>query len=228
MKTGAWHVANFFTFGNALSGLFAIFFAAQGNIDVALRLIALGMLLDSFDGPIARWRGPTEEGKTLDRMSDRITMAIAPATLLVVWASFHPISMMAGALVVFTSLVRLARPPATGANIVGLPLWAPTITIMAGIIVNLPFWPLIAATALISALGLSKIPLSFPEIIGKPSPGPTNKKHLWLVAARSAPFLVLTVTPNDLYPIAGLALLLGGTALIVMGTAYMAWKKYRN
>lgn len=83
-----WRFANILSFANGIAGTFAVFFAAMGDYVLAGRFVMLAMFFDSFDGPIARWQGPTEEGKTLDRFSDRITQCVAPATILVVFFFF--------------------------------------------------------------------------------------------------------------------------------------------
>jgi phosphatidylserine synthase len=65
MRKGVWHLANFFTFGNALAGVFAIFFAAKGDIEIALRLVALGILFDSLMGRLPAGEGQLKKGKLL-------------------------------------------------------------------------------------------------------------------------------------------------------------------
>lgn len=223
-RTGVWHLANFFTFGNALAGVAAIFFAAKGDINIALRLVALGMLLDSFDGPIARWRGPTEEGKTLDRVSDRITMALAPAVIFTVWSSFDIASMAAGMGIVFVSLVRLVRTDAAGIDMVGFPFWAPGVLILGGVIAQVPFWVLCGLVFFATVASLSKIPFSFPYAIRKPNPAQGRKNQWGLAFLRSAPFAMLVFLPGAGFTIMGWGVLIGCAALLVLGTLYMIWK----
>jgi CDP-diacylglycerol--serine O-phosphatidyltransferase len=83
------HLADFFTLGNAACGTGSIFasmtFARQGDIGsyiLAAALLPLALIFDALDGRIARWRqNHSALGRELDSLSDVISFGVAPAAL---------------------------------------------------------------------------------------------------------------------------------------------------
>ena len=83
------HLADWFTLGNAVCGTGAIFaamrFLQEGRVDDLLwgmALIPLAFVLDAFDGRIARWRKVASTlGRELDSLADVISFGVAPAAL---------------------------------------------------------------------------------------------------------------------------------------------------
>jgi len=82
------------TLGNLLCGFGAVFFASRpaqtaipmgwSPLTFSASLIFLGMVLDAFDGRIARLTGNTSDlGEQLDSMADMVTFGVAPAFLAV-------------------------------------------------------------------------------------------------------------------------------------------------
>ena len=83
------HLADWFTLGNAACGTSALF-SAMSYLDdadvrhlyVACVLIALAFVFDVLDGRIARWRQKASAmGRELDSLADVISFGVAPAIL---------------------------------------------------------------------------------------------------------------------------------------------------
>ena len=83
------HLADFFTLGNAICGTGAVFFSMiyMGNQSVdhifaATALMVAALVFDTFDGRIARWRHQRSAlGRELDSLADIISFGVAPAAL---------------------------------------------------------------------------------------------------------------------------------------------------
>ncbi len=83
------HLADWFTLGNALCGTGAIFsaitFVQTGHtlhLYFAGALIAAAFVFDVLDGRIARWRQQSSNlGRELDSLSDVISFGVAPAMI---------------------------------------------------------------------------------------------------------------------------------------------------
>ncbi|RZL05443.1 MAG: CDP-diacylglycerol--serine O-phosphatidyltransferase [Rubrivivax sp.] len=86
------HLADFFTLGNAACGMGALFvamlaLAVPANPDTRLLLISAAFapaafIFDVLDGRIARWRQQHSAlGRELDSLADVISFGVAPATL---------------------------------------------------------------------------------------------------------------------------------------------------
>ncbi|MBA4143299.1 MAG: CDP-alcohol phosphatidyltransferase family protein [Nitrosospira sp.] len=83
------HLADFFTLGNAACGVAAVFFAmlhieSRLAIDffASAAMIAAAFIFDVLDGRIARWRHQHSPlGRELDSLADILSFGIAPAAL---------------------------------------------------------------------------------------------------------------------------------------------------
>jgi CDP-diacylglycerol--serine O-phosphatidyltransferase len=83
------HLADWFTLGNAISGTGAIFstmsYLSSGDIlhiYFAAALVFTALVFDVLDGRIARWRQVSSAmGRELDSLADVISFGIAPAVL---------------------------------------------------------------------------------------------------------------------------------------------------
>lgn len=83
------HLADFFTLGNAACGVAAVFFAmlyvstrTPSYLFAAAAMAPLAFLFDVLDGMIARWRHQHSPlGRELDSLADVISFGMAPATL---------------------------------------------------------------------------------------------------------------------------------------------------
>jgi len=85
----SFHLADWFTLGNAACGVGAIFavmsyLQSQDVLHLlfACALIPLALIFDVFDGRIARWRQQTSSlGRELDSLADVISFGVAPAVI---------------------------------------------------------------------------------------------------------------------------------------------------
>jgi len=83
------HLADWFTLGNAVCGVGAIFsiitYLEQNDVlhvYFACNLVFVAMIFDFLDGRIARWRKKTSIlGRELDSLSDVISFGVAPAII---------------------------------------------------------------------------------------------------------------------------------------------------
>lgn len=83
------HLADWFTLGNAISGVGALFstmtYLQSGDIRhiyFACALLVAALIFDVLDGRIARWRQKTSAmGRELDSLADVISFGVAPAVI---------------------------------------------------------------------------------------------------------------------------------------------------
>jgi CDP-diacylglycerol--serine O-phosphatidyltransferase len=83
------HLADWFTLGNAICGAAAIFstisYVQTGDVRhiyFACALVALALLFDIVDGRVARWREKSSlMGRELDSLADVISFGVAPAVI---------------------------------------------------------------------------------------------------------------------------------------------------
>lgn len=83
------HLADWFTLGNAVSGTAALFcvlaFLASGDpaeIYKAAGLVLAALVFDVLDGRVARWRQKASAlGRELDSLADVISFGVAPAVI---------------------------------------------------------------------------------------------------------------------------------------------------
>lgn len=121
------HLADFFTLGNAASGvgaiLFAMLYLASGERDhfyAAAALAPLAFIFDVLDGRIARARHQHSAlGRELDSLSDVISFGVAPAALA--FAAGMQGGWDAAALIYFVccGVSRLARFNVTAEQLAG-------------------------------------------------------------------------------------------------------------
>ena len=121
-------IPNFFSASNLGAGIGATIFAVMGNIPIAVLLILMGNLFDSFDGLLARKLNASSKfGESLDSIADITTFGVAPS--FIVFAIFNhltsiPIlSILGGALFFASVYYRLKRFSEGGHSnyFVGLP-----------------------------------------------------------------------------------------------------------
>lgn len=83
------HLADWFTLGNAICGVGALFsmmsYLQSGeawHIDYACAMVAAAFVFDVLDGRIARWRQQSSVmGRELDSLADVISFGVAPAVI---------------------------------------------------------------------------------------------------------------------------------------------------
>ena len=77
------HIPNTITCLNLISGCIAIYWAFQGNYELALLFIVIGAVFDFFDGMSARLLHVSSPiGKELDSLADDITFGFAPSAIV--------------------------------------------------------------------------------------------------------------------------------------------------
>ncbi|HWY24687.1 MAG TPA: CDP-alcohol phosphatidyltransferase family protein, partial [Nevskia sp.] len=83
------HLADWFTLGNAASGVGALFsvmsYLQTGDhmhIYLACAMVVVALVFDVLDGRIARWRQKSSAmGRELDSLADVISFGVAPAVM---------------------------------------------------------------------------------------------------------------------------------------------------
>ena len=75
-------VPNTVTTANTVLGFLSMLAAADGRFDLAVYLLVFAVLLDTFDGRVARWLKATSKfGQEMDSFSDAVSFCVAPAFL---------------------------------------------------------------------------------------------------------------------------------------------------
>lgn len=109
-------------------GVTAIILASFGHGQAAVACLITGMILDAFDGLLARrWQVFSKLGAELDSLADLTSFVVANSVLLFFW--FHgridlPYQILAGALFTLCGAFRLARfnvEPTSGGIFQGMP-----------------------------------------------------------------------------------------------------------
>ncbi|SHK82457.1 CDP-diacylglycerol--serine O-phosphatidyltransferase [Alicyclobacillus tolerans] len=76
-------VPSLLTLTNLFFGLIAIALSENGRVGAASILILSGMLIDAFDGRVARFlKAESEFGRQLDSLADVVTFGVAPMAVL--------------------------------------------------------------------------------------------------------------------------------------------------
>jgi CDP-diacylglycerol--serine O-phosphatidyltransferase len=121
-------IVNLVTGGNLLMGVTSIILASFGYGRCAVLCLVAGMILDAFDGLLARrWQVFSKIGAELDSLADLTSFVVANAILLFFW--FHgrvdlPYQILAGAIFTLCGAFRLARfnvEPTSGGLFQGMP-----------------------------------------------------------------------------------------------------------
>jgi len=77
------YIPNSITSLNLISGIFSIFFAIEGKIEIAALLILAASVFDFLDGMSARLlKSYSEIGAQMDSLSDLVSFGIAPSAIL--------------------------------------------------------------------------------------------------------------------------------------------------
>jgi CDP-diacylglycerol--serine O-phosphatidyltransferase len=83
------HIPNLFTLGNLFCGTLAVMYAVLRDFEMAALLVVAGIILDFFDGFIARiLKVQGELGKQLDSLADMVTSGVVPG--VVMFAMLNP------------------------------------------------------------------------------------------------------------------------------------------
>lgn len=112
MITWRQFVPTCFTIAALLAGFYSLIMSAQGDFLVAAQMIMLSMLLDGFDGNVARLlKGTTKFGAELDTYVDMTSFGLAPAMLAyeAVLKNFGLPGLLLAAGIVVSGVMRLSR-----------------------------------------------------------------------------------------------------------------------
>jgi CDP-diacylglycerol--serine O-phosphatidyltransferase len=86
LRRSVFILPSLFTVGNIFCGYYAILSTVQGNYNHAAYAIGIAILMDMFDGRIARLTNSSSLfGLQLDSLADVISFGIAPAILVMFW-----------------------------------------------------------------------------------------------------------------------------------------------
>jgi len=100
------------TLGNLFCGYACVLYASRGDLKTAAALVGVAMVLDMFDGRIARMTGTTSAfGLEFDSLADVISFGLAPAALAFGWGlqDLGRAGWAAGFIYVSATAMRLAR-----------------------------------------------------------------------------------------------------------------------
>jgi CDP-diacylglycerol--serine O-phosphatidyltransferase len=111
MKKGIYFVPGLFTLGNAGLGFYSIIAAIERNFSSSAWSILLAIILDVFDGRIARvTRSTSRFGLEFDSLADSISFGLAPSILMYqVLLKDIRWGVLVAFLFVITGVLRLAR-----------------------------------------------------------------------------------------------------------------------
>lgn len=103
---------NLFTTAALFSGFYAVVAGMHGQFEAAATAIFIAMILDGFDGRVARLiHGESEFGAQYDSMSDLVAFGVAPALVSLSWAlsDLGKVGWMAAFIYLAGAALRLAR-----------------------------------------------------------------------------------------------------------------------
>jgi CDP-diacylglycerol--serine O-phosphatidyltransferase len=147
---------------------------APGDARVRSRLILVGALCDSLDGPLARRSGKlTDEGARADGICDVVTCGVAPPILLRIGAAPRPnlIDRLAPRLYVAAIAWRVIKygfPPRESHVFTGMPVTGAGVTMAIGFQLRLPPRAMSYLTLAVVAMMLSRVPILSGEAILRP------------------------------------------------------------
>lgn len=132
MNTLRFIIPTFFTVAALVAGFLSIIQSAEGAYLLAAQLIMLSMILDGFDGNLARLLKSTSSfGAEFDTFVDIISFGVAPAFLAyeVALKHIHFFGLVLASSMVLSGAMRLARfrvvdPHRGGRGYLGLPITA--------------------------------------------------------------------------------------------------------
>ena len=173
-----------FTYANALCGFASIFFSFNNDFRNASVFIIIAILLDIFDGRIARFFKSTSEfGKELDSFADLISFGVAPAILIYLSELyvFRTTGILISFLLVLGGMSRLARYNIININkyFFGIPIDASGMFIAGLVFSNITISAHLIAFCVILLSLLMVCNIKYPSF--KKMKENENKKIKWLV-----------------------------------------------
>lgn len=111
-RRGIYLLPNLFTTAGLFAGFFAIIAAIDGRFEHAAMAIFVAMIMDGFDGRVARMTNTESDfGAEYDSMADMVSFGVAPALVVHQWAltSMGNIGWFASFVYTAGAALRLAR-----------------------------------------------------------------------------------------------------------------------
>lgn len=171
--------ANLCTIAGVVSGLLGIYFAAQGRLQLSAAMGVIAVILDCFDGPIARStkNRPAHMsvlGLQLDSLADAICSGVGPAVLVLAVGNWNSFLLIPAALIVVAGVTRLAYFNVyglSGGKFSGMPIFYNPVVVA---LVLLVLWALAPGTAIGGAAAagfavaiLNVAPFTVPKLRGR-------------------------------------------------------------
>ncbi|MCZ1006453.1 CDP-diacylglycerol--serine O-phosphatidyltransferase [Streptomyces lydicus] len=175
-------IADTLTLGNAICGFMAVYFTTTGvliphltgtddggmarhSAAMAVILMLLASVFDLFDGMVARKLRASAMGAELDNLSDLISFGLAPAYFVVTWGMVaqdanQRVSVVAAVVVLLAVVLRLARfscVPMRDGMFQGMPGPFGALTVVAIVLLELPFVPTLLAIFGVAWLMVSRV-----------------------------------------------------------------------
>ena len=106
-------IPNLVTLSGLCCGVLGIYFAIQGHFPAAMIAMLWAVLLDWYDGPVARLiPGRSDDlkafGSKLDSLADIVSLGICPAIILLSYGDFNPWFLPGALAVIIAGVIRLA------------------------------------------------------------------------------------------------------------------------
>lgn len=171
--------ANLCTLLGVVSGMLGIYFAVAGQFAIAAAMGVIAVILDCFDGPIARRtanRAPhmSAVGLQLDSLADVICSGVGPAVLVLAVGGWHPLYLVPAILLVVAGVTRLAYFNVfglSGGKFSGFPIFYNPVIIAIVLLVLLLLDRSLAAIGLAIAgvvvAVLNVAPIQIPKLAGR-------------------------------------------------------------
>ncbi len=178
-------IADTLTLGNAICGFMAVYFTTTGvliphltgtedggmarhSAAVAVILMLMASVFDLFDGLVARKLRASAMGAELDNLSDLISFGLAPAYFVVTWGMVasganqanQKVSVVAAVVVLLAVILRLARFSCVTLRdgiFQGMPSPFGALTVVAIVLLELPFLPTLLAIIGVAWLMVSRV-----------------------------------------------------------------------
>lgn len=177
-------IADTLTLGNAICGFMAVYFTTTGvliphltgtddggmarhSAAMAVILMLMASVFDLFDGLVARKLRASAMGAELDNLSDLISFGLAPAYFVVTWGMVasgtdanQRVSVVAAVVVLLAVILRLARFSCVTLRdgiFQGMPSPFGALTVVAIVLLELPFLPTLLAIIGVAWLMVSRV-----------------------------------------------------------------------
>ena len=111
-RRGIYLLPNLFTTAGLFAGFYAVIAAIRGDFESAAIAIFIAMIMDGFDGRIARMTNTQSDfGAEYDSLADMVSFCLAPALVIYQWAllDMGKVGWMAAFIYAACGALRLAR-----------------------------------------------------------------------------------------------------------------------